>query len=107
MTSHIDHLSHDFAILSQYQFHMQPPKCSFFQGHIAYLGHIVGEGAVSPDPLKIQGVVDWPNPKYVKSLRGFLGLSGFSRRFAKGYATLAHPLTSLLKKDAFDGSTLA
>ncbi|KAI5434724.1 hypothetical protein KIW84_021518 [Lathyrus oleraceus] len=61
---------------------MKPTKCSFCQSQIAYLGHIVSEGTVAPDPLKIQGVVDWPTHKSVKSLRGFLGLSGFYRKFA-------------------------
>lgn len=98
---HWDHLTHVFDILAFHQFHLKPSKCSFCQSHIAYLGHIVTEGTVAPDPHKIQGVVDWPAPKSVKSLRGFLGLSGFYRRLVQGYATLAHPLTSLLKKNAF------
>lgn len=71
------------------------------------MGHILGEGTVAPDPLKIQGMVDWLTPKSVKSLRDFLGLSGFYRRCVHEYATLAHPLTLLLKKNAFGWSPLA
>jgi len=68
---------------------------------MGFLGNIISKEGVDPDPSKIQAVVDWPTPKTIKQLRGFLGLSGYYRRFVKSYAQIAAPMTNLLKKDAF------
>jgi hypothetical protein len=50
------------------------------------------------DPDKVEAIHNWPRPKFVTKVRGFLGLAGYYRRFINHFATLATPLTDLTKK---------
>lgn len=54
---------------------------------------------MATDPEKTKLIEDWPTPPNPKQLRGFLGLSGYCRRFVEGYARIAAPLNDLMKKD--------
>jgi hypothetical protein len=74
---------------------------------IEYLDHVVSTGIIAPDPSKIAAIYKWHIPTIVSGLHGFLGLTGFYRRFIAGYASIALPLTELLKRDNFRWSPFA
>ena len=66
-----------------------------------YLGHVVSDQGVAVDHMKVKTMLEWPTPKSIKGLRGFLGLTSYYRKFIKNYGKKAKLLTDLLKKGAF------
>ncbi|XP_022728798.1 uncharacterized protein LOC111284385 [Durio zibethinus] len=73
----------------------------FSATEVEYLGHVISDKGVEMSKEKVLSILNWPQPQNVKELTGFLGLTGYYRRFIKGYGLLAKPLTDLLTKDAF------
>lgn len=71
------------TILKHHQLYANKGKCSFGANHVKYLGHIISRGFVSVYPSKVERVLNWPRPTSVNELRGFLGLSGYYRRFIR------------------------
>jgi hypothetical protein len=99
-----DHLRHLRAVLDElrrHQLFVKRSKCSFGVPSVAYLGHIISTAGVAMDPAKVAAIYDWPPPRSVRAVRGFLGLAAYYRRFVNNYGTMAAPLTTLLKKDGF------
>lgn len=78
---------------------LQPDKCEFLRNEVTYLGHVISEAGVKPDPKKIDAVKHFPRPKNAKSIKQFLGLAGYYCRFINNFSQKAKPLTSLLQKD--------
>lgn len=96
---HEQKLTEVFERLRQHGLKIQPDKCEFLRKEVAYLGHIISNEGVKPNPEKVQAVQNFPIPKSCKDIKSFLGLAGYYRRFIINFSKLMKPLTSLLKKD--------
>ncbi len=93
---HITRLEAVFHRLHKHGLKLKPSKCEFFKTEVNYLGHMVSEQGVHTDHEKTAALATWPKPTSVKSLRSFLGFTGYYRRFIKGYAKIVKPLNDLL-----------
>jgi hypothetical protein len=100
-TYHLTHVDRFLHLLSQHQCFLKQSKCAFSASEVEYLGHLVGKDGVRVDPKKIEAMHDWPHPKTLKILRGFLGLIRYYHKFVKNYENIVAPLTTLLKKNSF------
>ncbi|MCH82152.1 retrotransposon protein [Trifolium medium] len=99
--SHLKHLKEVLSLLSCHSLVANQKKCYFGQRTVEYLGHLITCDGVAVDPNKVKSVMQWPTPKNVKGVRGFLGLTRYYRKFIRDYGKIAKPLTELTKKDGF------
>lgn len=95
---HISLLSEVASRLSKANLTINVEKSTFLMIEIEYLGFVVGRGCIKPNPDKIVAISEFPVPKNVKQVRRFLGMTGWYMRFVSNYASLAAPLSDLLKK---------
>ena len=76
-------------------FHFKASKCTFAKPSVAYLGHVVSGAGVAPDPTKCASI-KLAKPTTRAELRSFVGLCSYYRKFVKGFAKIARPITSFL-----------
>jgi hypothetical protein len=94
--THLQHLGIVLNALRAHQLHLKCSKCSFRASLVAYLGHVISVSGVAMDADKVATVASWPTPRSARGLRGFLGLSGYYRKFICNFGLIAVPLTHLL-----------
>jgi hypothetical protein len=95
---HLEHLEAVFKLLEEHKLYIRMHKCTFNTPEVKYLGHIVGNNQMKPDPKKVQAVAEWPLPNNVHHLRAFLGLVNYFSKFIDKHAAKSRPLTELLRK---------
>ena len=97
-----DHQQHVRIVLKRLREHglqADISKCEFETKQVTYLGLIVSTKGIHMDPKKVACVQEWPTPKSVRDIQGFLGFANFYRRFIPEFSRLAAPLTHLTKKE--------
>jgi hypothetical protein len=104
---HVRHVDTVLQLLNEQQLYAKPSKCFFGVKEVEYLGHIISHEGVKLDPNNIKAMMDWPIPKTLKNLRGFLGLTSYYRKLVWNYGRITTPLMTLTKMDAFSWTSEA
>jgi len=82
---HLQHLNVVLSKLREVNLKLNPNKCCFAAKSITFLGHVVSKEATRPDPGKIEAVLHFLTPKTVTSVKSFLGLTGYYRKYIRGF----------------------
>ena len=98
LREHLEQLTALLTALRSANLVVNLAKSEFVKGTVEYLGHVVGQGQIKPKHANVQALLDMPAPSDLRSLRRFLGASGFYRRFCKNFSSVCLPLTNLLQK---------
>lgn len=100
LQEHLENLERVLNKLNEANFKIQIDKSEFLKKEINFLGHVVTDKGIKPNPDKIKAIINYPIPKTTKQIKGFLGLVGYYRKFIPDFAKLTKPLTKCLKKNS-------
>ena len=92
MEEHVKNLQTVFELLRQANLKLKLSKCKFLQTKVKYLGHLVDENGISPDPAKVETIKNYPRPATVQQMQAFLGLASYYRRFIPDFGNISHHL---------------
>ena len=95
----LEHLRTVFELLKKNTLKLRLRKCTFAQNETKYLGLLVGNGTVRPDPEKIKAVRDWPLPTTQKELKSFVQFCSYYGRFIHHFSDCSTLLTDMLMQN--------
>lgn len=75
-------------MLRKHKLTLKRAKRMLGEESVAYLGHVITANGVAMDADKVVAVEAWPRPRTVSSLRGFLGLTNYYRKFVAIYGVV-------------------
>ena len=85
--------------LEENDLYIKPEKCVWKVQKIGFLGVVIGPDRIEMEKEKVDGILSWPEPKNIKDVRKFLGLTNYYRRFIKNFTQVARPMNVLTRKD--------
>ncbi|UYV77636.1 hypothetical protein LAZ67_15001781, partial [Cordylochernes scorpioides] len=94
---HVSHLQQLFGRLRDYGLTINKTKCTFGQPSVKFLGFIITNAGISPDPQRVQAIRDIPIPDTVGKLRRFLCMLNFYRRCLPNAASTQAPLHAMVE----------
>lgn len=99
LESHSSKLSEILERLRQSNLKIQPHKCEFLRKEVLYLGHLITDKGIYPDPKKVKVLQEYPVPTTTKQLKSFIAFASYYRKFIPNFSKISQKLTELLKKN--------
>lgn len=73
-------------------------KCQFSKTQVKFLGQVIDQAGIRPDPDKVAAIQNVPTPTTVGDVRRFLGMANHLSKFSPNLANKTKPLRELLIK---------
>jgi len=96
---HLVNLWRLFERLRKYQLRLNPAKCTFRVKSGKLLGFIVSQKGIEVDPEKVKAILEMPELRTEKQVRGFLGRLNYIARFISQLTATYELLFKLLCKN--------
>lgn len=76
-------------------------KCKFLEPELPYIGHLLTQEGVKPDPKKVAAIVDMPSPTSTDGVKRFLGHVTYMSKFIPNLSAESEPMRRLLQNKTF------
>ncbi|XP_054272581.1 anoctamin-4-like [Macrosteles quadrilineatus] len=95
---HDHRLANVLQRLREHNVTLNKDKCNINVNRVKFLGHLIENGLIKPDPEKVEAIMKMQTPNNVNELRQFLGMVNYLMKFIPNLAEVTAPLRILLKK---------
>lgn len=96
---HLINLRETFRRCRERNLKLNPDKCSFFRAEVLFLGHLCTSEGIRPDRSKYSAIAEYPRPNSAESVRRFVAMANYYRKFVPGFSVITIPLNRLTKKN--------
>ena len=96
---HDKYLAQVLRIIHDAGLKLNKSKCKFRQKSVTYQGQRFSAEGMSPNPEKVQAIIDLPPPTNVKQVRQFLGMINYLGRYLSDLSIVLRPISQLLQED--------
>ena len=96
---HLTDLNNLFQAFRNANIKFKKPKCNFGFKSLPFLGFVVSEQGIHPNPDKVKLIRDFPIPKTGKQVKSFNGLATYYQSFIQHFSLTMQPLYALTKRN--------
>ena len=95
---HSSHLKIIISALDEAGMKINIGKCQFFSSDVQYLGYKINANGITVGKERLDEIHAYPRPSNLKTLRGFLGILNYYKKFISHLSEKEAPLIELLRK---------
>lgn len=99
-------LDHDKKVLAlmercrKVNLKLNKDKIKLAKTEVSYIGHLITNNGLKPDPAKVEAVKNMPKPTDVAGVQRFIGFVNYLSKFLPGLSDACEPLRKLTLKEA-------